>query len=229
MKNKFLFLFIIGCVMCLNNAFAQTMLEVVYLTNGSIIKGTIIEQIPGKLLKIQTYDGSIFAYKMTEVEKITKEIVPRSNKMQHSTQRSTRTPYTPHYRGFIETGYTVGVNWNVDRIELMTSHGIQIIPQLFAGLGTGLHYYYSISEFSSPVFVNIRTDILKRNITPYIDAKIGYSIPYSNLRGFYFSPTIGCCFSSNKNTRFNAGVSYVVQKCYGLNFDGLSIKVGIDF
>lgn len=47
--------------------------EVVYLKNGSVIRGTIIEQIPGISLKIQTADGNIFFYKMEEVEKITKE------------------------------------------------------------------------------------------------------------------------------------------------------------
>ncbi len=47
--------------------------EVVYLKNGSIIRGTIMEQVPGVSLKIQTADGSVFVYSMDEVEKITKE------------------------------------------------------------------------------------------------------------------------------------------------------------
>ncbi len=47
--------------------------DVVYLKNGSIIKGEIIEQIMGESVKIQTADGSIFIYKSAEVEKITKE------------------------------------------------------------------------------------------------------------------------------------------------------------
>ena len=51
---------------------AQNMQEVVYLKNGSIIKCVVIEQVPGESLKIQTYDGSIFVYKMSEVEKIIK-------------------------------------------------------------------------------------------------------------------------------------------------------------
>jgi hypothetical protein len=47
--------------------------EVVYLKNGGIVRGIIIEQIPNEQLKIQTRDGNVFVYKMTEVEKITKE------------------------------------------------------------------------------------------------------------------------------------------------------------
>jgi hypothetical protein len=48
--------------------------EVVYLKNGGIIRGVIIEQIPNVQLKIQTMDQSVFVFKMDEIEKITKEI-----------------------------------------------------------------------------------------------------------------------------------------------------------
>lgn len=49
--------------------------EVVYLNNGSVIKGIIIEQVPNESVKIQTADGSVFVYPMSEIQKITKELV----------------------------------------------------------------------------------------------------------------------------------------------------------
>jgi len=56
-----------------NNKESSEYIDVVYLKSGSIVKGTIIEQTPNVSIKIQTQDGSIFVYKMTEVEKMTKE------------------------------------------------------------------------------------------------------------------------------------------------------------
>jgi hypothetical protein len=53
--------------------------DVVYLKNGSIIHGTIIEQIPNESLKLKTKDGSVFVYKIVEVEKITKEQIANSS------------------------------------------------------------------------------------------------------------------------------------------------------
>lgn len=47
--------------------------DVVYIKNGSIIRGIIIEQIPNVQIKIKTKDGSVFVYKMDEIERITKE------------------------------------------------------------------------------------------------------------------------------------------------------------
>jgi opacity protein-like surface antigen len=55
-----------------NQVTAQTIQDVVYLKNGSIIKGNIIEQIIGKNLKIETRDGNLFVFKMDEIEKIGK-------------------------------------------------------------------------------------------------------------------------------------------------------------
>ena len=47
--------------------------DVVYLKNGSIIRGLIVEQIPNISLKIETMDRNVFIFKMEEIEKITKE------------------------------------------------------------------------------------------------------------------------------------------------------------
>jgi len=55
-------------------AFAQTNLQdVVYLKNGSIIRGMIIEQVPNQSVKIQIADMNIFSYRIDEIERITKE------------------------------------------------------------------------------------------------------------------------------------------------------------
>ena len=74
-----LFLGIIAATLLLtvSSAVAQDMQDVVYLKNGSVIRGIVIEQVPGQSLKIKTKDGSVFVYKMDEVQKITKEEAPQ--------------------------------------------------------------------------------------------------------------------------------------------------------
>ncbi len=56
-----------------NSDSSSELQDVVYLKNGSRIKGILIEQIPNKSIKIQTKDGSVFHYNMDEIDKITKE------------------------------------------------------------------------------------------------------------------------------------------------------------
>lgn len=68
------------------------------------------------------------------------------------------------------------------------SHGCQITPFLFAGLGTGINLGYTELSVGSntsnrkelyavtvPVFLDVRWDLdIRKKITPFVDLKIGY-------------------------------------------------------
>ena len=49
------------------------LIEIVHLKNGSSIRGLIIEQVPGKTLKVETLDAVVLTIEMEDVAKITKE------------------------------------------------------------------------------------------------------------------------------------------------------------
>lgn len=57
----------------LPRASAQMLEDVVYLKDGSMIRGTIIQQIPNAHLTIRITGGSTFTYAMSEIIRITKE------------------------------------------------------------------------------------------------------------------------------------------------------------
>jgi TM2 domain-containing membrane protein YozV len=81
------------------SAFAQNKeyRDAVYLKNGSVIKGIIIEQIPNQSLKISTADGSTFVFQMTEVEKIAKEEVTTTNNNNYNNKdKETQTSATSY-------------------------------------------------------------------------------------------------------------------------------------
>lgn len=92
MKTKYLFftLFFFVLIFTTGKSYAQyeKYVDVVYLKNGSVIRGTIIEQIPNESLKIQTRDKNIFVYKFDELLKMTKEL----------DQLSTGRPYAAQMR-----------------------------------------------------------------------------------------------------------------------------------
>jgi len=47
--------------------------DVVYLKDGSVLRGTIIEDIPGESLRIQTRDGNVFRISYDRIERRTRE------------------------------------------------------------------------------------------------------------------------------------------------------------
>tara|TARA_R110002033_G_C3850923_1_gene235629 strand:+ start:147 stop:830 length:684 start_codon:yes stop_codon:yes gene_type:complete len=71
MTQKLILTFLLVLFSTLNIK-AQSANDIVYLKDGSIIKGTIMEMNPSENLKIKTSDGSIFVYQMSEVQKIEK-------------------------------------------------------------------------------------------------------------------------------------------------------------
>ena len=220
------------------SSFAQQFTEVVYLKNGSIIKGVIVEQVPNVSLKIQTFDGSIFAYKMDEVEKITKENFKR--------MRCSNFAYddlkgvAPGYRGFFDISYTIGVgDVNDNLLELSTSHGYQFNPQIYVGGGIAVHSYLDYKATAVPFFANFRYDFFDKKISPFFDFKLGYSFT-NDVEGLYVSPTLGARFALTNNLAVNVGLGYTYQGISGKDYDdyysdssvsfsGISLKCGIEF
>jgi hypothetical protein len=88
MKKNFKWL-LVSSLFCFASLQAQNNTkDVVYLKNGSILKGSIMEMVPVGSIKIQTADGNIFVYAMTEVEKIDKEILPGQQSANPSSKNS---------------------------------------------------------------------------------------------------------------------------------------------
>ena len=49
--------------------------DVVYLKNGGVMHGVIIEMIPNKSVKLRSNDGNVYVFTMDEIERIAKEPV----------------------------------------------------------------------------------------------------------------------------------------------------------
>lgn len=102
---------IIFCIFLTSIALSQQEYEeVVYLKNGSVIKGTIIEQVPDVSIKIQTKDGNTFVYQMDEIDRITKEPVQSSVQADNGVHQ--------HVGFFIRlTPGLATANTTIDRVE----------------------------------------------------------------------------------------------------------------
>lgn len=84
--------------------------DVVYLNNGSVLRGIIIEQVPNKSLKVQIAGGSIFHIELNEVTRITKESMVSAPSALRDENRSPaayakgdtlqRAPYEQKRRGY---------------------------------------------------------------------------------------------------------------------------------
>jgi hypothetical protein len=88
MKNYIRLILLAAIIILSVTALVAQTKDIVYLKNGSVIKGTILEMIPDKTLKIQTVDGNIFVYNMSEVEKISKEAAAPAGEPKPAVERT---------------------------------------------------------------------------------------------------------------------------------------------
>ena len=73
--QRFVLAFLLTALVMHSPLLAQKIEDVIHLKNGETVRGTIIEQIPGESLKIQTADGSVFVYTIYEIAEISREPV----------------------------------------------------------------------------------------------------------------------------------------------------------
>lgn len=220
-------------------SFAQSNYQdVVYLKNGSIIRGVIIEQIPNTSIKVETTDKSVFVYQMDEIEKLTKEPYVR------------KTSFKPNgiglkkgYKGITELGFEIGAGvFGLDRLKVSVINGYQVNPFFSLGLGTGLRYYFDAKAVLIPFFGDFRANFLNHKVSPYISLGAGYSFEATygfKGAGFLLSPTAGVSFKIKEKSAINFGLGYEMQKLRGydelletitsLNTGAVSINIGISY
>ncbi|MFA7082248.1 MAG: hypothetical protein WC135_06515, partial [Bacteroidales bacterium] len=93
MKNLFTFLVFAFVLAFASSLSAQTPTkDVVYLKNGSVVRGVITEINPNVNLKISTPDGNLFVFEMKDVEKIIKEEITNQDMRQHQENQIINNP-----------------------------------------------------------------------------------------------------------------------------------------
>ena len=100
---------------------------------------------------------------------------------------------------------------------LFTYHGYQVVPQFFVGAGVGV-VADGFSAGDMLMAVRLRSDILDRKITPFVEANLGGRV-YNGSDSYG-----GRRFRIYKKLGVNVGLGYSFY-----HFGGVGLKVGIDF
>ncbi|MBZ0241837.1 MAG: hypothetical protein K8F24_01360, partial [Bacteroidales bacterium] len=185
--------------------------DVIYLKNGSIIRGLIIEKVPGESIKIETADRNVFVFQMDEVKKLSQE--PYQTK---SGSSFNRVGLQSGYKGIVELGYQIGLDeYGMDRLKMNFINGYQINPFFSLGIGTGMRYYIDAKAALIPIFADFRANFVAQNISPYLAVGVGYSfdasIKFEGV-GFLLSPSVGVSFRVSDESILNVGIGYEMQK-----------------
>jgi hypothetical protein len=193
---------------------AQVDIDIVYLKNGSIIKGKIIEEVPNQSIKIKTGDGNIFVYKIDEIEKITKETVED----EESFEPFKKTSQNKGFIGSISGGLGIPVGELANGWLLgfnVTGNAGYVFNNLIA---TRLDISYNNFAYNTPsglsgisggsfTIISLRGDLLIGNFN-----KKSFLVPYLFLGpGVYFKSVgdftyLGYTIKGSSETEFGLGI-----------------------
>jgi hypothetical protein len=211
---------VLGVILGPDDALMQEYLEdVVYLKDGSIIRGIIREHVPGSNVKIEIVGGNIFAFGYDEILKLTREPpVVRPENQSTVSERSTSPHNVPPVSGSSQadaiTFSEKPLFRQISRIGVQFAEGEAIFTvggissfrlNQWVSLGAGLEFnHYPYAEVL-PIFGNLWiTWMPYSSITPFTYFDVGYSFAVDTpldgglLLGFgggvdfLLSPRISC-------------------------------------
>ncbi len=214
---------------------------VVYLNNGNVVRGQIIDTGSNTLIKIKADNGAVYEYKKTEIRDIKAGdvITPEES------SRRKYVDYEDNDKGFwwaaeLSGGPSVFYEKaNLGHTQLAIVGGYRFNDFIRAGIGLGARYYIDNKKvraksnaWSFPIYANLRGNFMPqdvRRVVPYWSVDVGGTI----RDGFFFSPTLGVRFGG-KRSNMLVGISYTGQtmdtkwesdKMVSL----LSAKIGYEF
>jgi len=190
-------------------------IDVIYLKNGSLIKGIIIEQVPGATLKIQTNDGSQYVYQVSEIEKYGRELKAGTYAMSAAANAPTpKTPRTPKAFFSKQKGYFGEVTFlgGGGDMGMRITNGYKFGRFGYLGVAVGFEgmrdnnynsQRYLLDSYQGPGYmlgfngmndrspfltVNIvySGDFLKKRITPFYQVELGYGLNLNQYSDRYY-------------------------------------------
>lgn len=222
------YLLVVGLLAFCFTAEAQYYEEVIYLKNGSIIRGDVLEQT-GEQVKIEIEGGSILVYKMSEIKKIIKEQKGVDFQVK---EKSYKIKDSGFYHAVVfgllpgtgaEGSFAFGGS-------LHYTFGKQFKPILGAGVGVGVDsYIYDEIRTIIPIYAEARGYFMKKPFSPYYSLNAGYGFALINdtwnmtdaKGGIMLHPKIGFRFPSRSNATFITEFGFLYQEAE-FTFDGWS-------
>lgn len=201
--------------------------DVVYLKNGSIVRGMITEQVPGQAVTIKTADKNIFVFDVGEIEKITKEELPAGSNQEFPVQKSGS--YNGKQKGFegtVDLMLAMQLGWGEPVMGMSAVVGYRFMPQLFIGGGAGVEMYSE--ETMLPLMLQVRTDFVEAKVSPFFVMNAGYAFGWVNEEsgsdwgGMFMEPGIGFRFNIAEHFGLNISSSFKFQRAYFNHYYWLS-------
>lgn len=212
------------------------------LKNGSIIKGVVIEEVPGVSYTVKTQNGNLFVFEASEIEKITlNESVEeeKSDGMEETVKEEEKLKEGISYYNMNEivlggAGMDGGFNMVMG---LGSINGIQINS---FQLGVGIEYIFSPGDVDLnfiPIYLDMRYLFSNTRRSFFVLADIGYTnadgYEYENVYNGSSSASATVSYDGGFFFRIGGGYNFPISNKIDANINmtymvyGYDVRVGV--
>ncbi len=158
--------------------------DIIYLKNGTVLKGKLIEQVPDSIVKIEIAGGSVFVVTMAELDYIAYRQKTEPSQVQavnaESSSRKSKGYCSVSQIGLLPgSGNSYDYYWYSSSpsvgVTVQTIHGYRFNPHILAGAGLAIDI---IDNLIGQLFIDGRYEILNKKATPFVFGDFGYGLPF---------------------------------------------------
>jgi hypothetical protein len=221
---------LVGSIVCIAQTRSSAR-DVLYLKNGSVIKGVIVELIPEKTVKIETADGSVLVFNMSEVLKIAKEEIqqpkPEMEQLQSDPDKAKDKKNGIIFNpvGLILSLAAGGIDFEVEYQRSLSRYLSFYLNPDFGSISYLSAIQLGVGIYVMPLGKSLNGLYFKAGIIPGIVT--GYGVPY-----FGVSAQLGWQFVTKSNFMLQLGIGYDYVSMLGYGAGSLSLslaKMGFAF
>jgi hypothetical protein len=188
--------------------------EYLYLKNGTIINGKIIEIKPDEYVKLEQPGGIIVIVKYADILKFNNQAPIVENNKYDSVSGSEKLRFL-----LVDIGFLVGTVENQTKAPLsfIAVLDLPVTNKLFMGLGAGLEFYH---QTYIPIVADIRYKPANKGLAYYLQSGITLPInrngsdnnaKYYYYNGFFINPGFSYTFVQKNETAFTLSIGYRYQ------------------
>lgn len=250
MKNKitlYTFTFILCFIFSVQQSSAQTnKQDIIYLKDGSIYRGEISGTTADGSIKLLTLGNNLVVLNKLQIDSMKQETVKEKN-------FSAMNIKSKGYFNVTAVGLMAGENGAGALFE--TVNGYRFNHFLAIGGGVGIEY---TDVVLMPLYLSVRSDLLKGKTTPFVHADCGYNfyVGGRNNNNFYYydynerntnkgglnaSAGVGVKINTRGDCAFLINWSYKIEQWsrdynyndththYAYNYQRMVLKLGLEF
>lgn len=199
--------------------------DVVYLKNGSVLRGTIVELDTEGSVSIQLMGGSVLIYSMEEVERITREPKWEEPGVKSKAELKEKGFFNTTEIGFnlgANTGGYYGYSGTSTGFTLQNVFGYRFFRWLGVGIGTGVDIYNDYQVPISPVYLRLEGQVLSQPITPIYYVEAGHGFMWHREINEWTTQENGPMWSAGAGVRFGTPGSVALQFTAGFKSQKLT-------